>query len=323
MENRTGRLRRLAGVAALAAPLVASAAATANDSIARLDGEGLTLMSTERVAMVEEDLSIAVDRVAVDYLFRNLTSADVTATVAFPLPSIDVSGALFAGGAMVAFPEAPDFVGFRLTVDGQPVTATLHQRARLADGRDVTDRLRTLGVPLSPFDPALEAVFVEPSEAPRLARLEALGLADQDGPTWTLETAYVWEQTFPAGRDLAVHHTYVPVAGGTILPIDLPEEARWFREAFCVDDPTWAGLRRRATDGVIQFQDVGYRLTTAAGWAGPIRRFRLTLDKGRPESLVTLCWSGLRKTSPTTFVFEAADFVPERDLAVAFVPAAP
>jgi hypothetical protein len=40
----------------------------------------------------------------------------------------------------------------------------------------------------------------------------------------------------------------------------------------------------------------------------------MTLDKGRPENILSLCWSGLRRTGPTRFEFEARDWTPDRDV---------
>jgi hypothetical protein len=60
--------------------------------------------------------------------------------------------------------------------------------------------------------------------------------------------------------------------------------------------------------------EIAYVLTTGANWHGPIGRFRMTLDKGRPENILSLCWSGLRRTGPTRFEFEARDWTPDRDV---------
>jgi hypothetical protein len=64
---------------------------------------------------------------------------------------------------------------------------------------------------------------------------------------------------------------------------------------------------------------VRYILRTAASWKGPIGHFRLTIDKGSPKSVVSLCIGEIRKTGPTIFVFEKDDYVPERDLVILMV----
>ena len=45
-------------------------------------------------------------------------------------------------------------------------------------------------------------------------------------------------------------------------------------------------------------------------------RFRLTLDKGAPENVLSLCAEGVEKTGPTTFVIEKRNYSPEADLNV-------
>jgi hypothetical protein len=57
-------------------------------------------------------------------------------------------------------------------------------------------------------------------------------------------------------------------------------------------------------------------LRTANSWAGPIGKFRLTLDKGAAENVISLCADGLKKTGPTTFVMEKANFTPTSDLEI-------
>ena len=57
-------------------------------------------------------------------------------------------------------------------------------------------------------------------------------------------------------------------------------------------------------------------LHTGANWAAPIGRFHLTLDKGSPATLVSLCLGGLHKTGPARFELERQDFRPSGDLKI-------
>ncbi len=63
-----------------------------------------------------------------------------------------------------------------------------------------------------------------------------------------------------------------------------------------------------------QAYNIAYILRTANSWAGPIGRFTLTVDKGDPGNIVSLCADGIRKTGPTTFLQEKTDYVPDGDL---------
>jgi Domain of unknown function (DUF4424) len=62
--------------------------------------------------------------------------------------------------------------------------------------------------------------------------------------------------------------------------------------------------------------NIAYVLRTANSWAGPIGKFRLTLDKGAAGNVISLCADGVTKTGPTTFVIEKTDYVPDRDLQI-------
>jgi hypothetical protein len=58
---------------------------------------------------------------------------------------------------------------------------------------------------------------------------------------------------------------------------------------------------------------VSYILTTANNWSGPIGKFRLVVDKGDSDAIVSFCGENVRKISPTEFEM-TADYVPLREL---------
>ena len=91
---------------------------------------------------------------------------------------------------------------------------------------------------------------------------------------------------------------------------------------YCPDAAMKAAVIRfkAAHGGRAQAEDhVDYVLHTGANWAAPIGRFHLTLDKGDPKTLISVCLQGLRKTSPTRFELERRDFTPKGDLNVLFL----
>ena len=58
-------------------------------------------------------------------------------------------------------------------------------------------------------------------------------------------------------------------------------------------------------------QRLDYVLTTGGNWAlGTIGDFKLTIDKGEPDNLVSFCGENVRKTGPTTFEMTAKDYYP-------------
>ena len=70
-------------------------------------------------------------------------------------------------------------------------------------------------------------------------------------------------------------------------------------------------------------RELHYVLTTGSNWLGTIGVFHLTVDKGKPGNLVSLCIDGIKKTGATTFESVKKDFTPERDLKILILEGAP
>jgi hypothetical protein len=91
-----------------------SPALLADDGAASIANGGLVPRRETRVVMAKEVLRISLDKVVVDYDFRNDTDQDVTTEVAFPVPPYEND-----------FPEVDlagqAFKSFRLWVDGKPI----------------------------------------------------------------------------------------------------------------------------------------------------------------------------------------------------------
>ena len=306
---------RMLAAACMAAWLGTAGAAGANDAYTTLGAGGLVLSKTADVAMVREDLDIAVDRIKVRYLFRNRSGKDITARVAFPMPR--VYGPAYANSPFHIPDEAENFVRFSVVVDGKPLRADLFEKAVSRSNRDVTPEVRRLGIP-----PNFLLKDWERTPGADFKAAAAKGLVDDEGTpenpqrtaTWSYEATYHWEQVFPAGKDVVVEHAYVPVVGsGTGDSLE-----------FCVDDGTEAAIRKlwpkgREPGEHFASDHVEYVLGTARTWAGPIDEFHLTVRKADPRGVVSLCLDGIRKTSPTTFEFTARDYVPPNTLKVLFV----
>ncbi len=208
-----------------------------------------------------------------------------------------------------------------------PVTPHLEERAYLGKS-EVTGLLARHGLPLNPLRRRdVEAALKRLAPAV-LRELETAGLiaeakADSEA-LWRSEAKFHWEQTFPAGRELRVSHAYAPVKGNHLLAADEAATPA-YRARYCLDDAGLAGVRRLIAaspmkeQGLTRAVEVPYIVTTARNWAGRIGRFTLTVDKGSPNALVSLCRQGVRKTGPTTFVWEAKDYVPDADLRILIV----
>jgi hypothetical protein len=84
---------------------------------------------------------------------------------------------------------------------------------------------------------------------------------------------------------------------------------------YCIDADFLAALAKARRSAFSQ-QRIEYVLKTGANWAGPIKDFRLIVDKGSPNNLVSLCGQDVRRIGPTQFEMRKSDFIPQQDLAV-------
>jgi len=313
---------------AVACALVSTAAARANDSVAVTAAGGLELRQSRDIDMVSEDLYVSTLEVRVRYVFRNRSRRAVTTIVAFPMPDRDLA----TEEGEIAWPSE-----FRTRVAGRAVAMRVERRATLA-GVDHTAVLTGLGLPIvgRDSDPAMYAAL---DALPRAAqdRLAALGLADFAGEPgtsrrngralWTVKETWYWEQSFPAGRNLVVEHRYRPGAGGTVVTAlahqgqRASDDGRAQIALYCIDDRLLGAVDRIAGRAGTQYPSISetwlrYVLTTGANWRSPIGDFRLVVDKGRPENLVSFCGQGVRRIGPTRFEMRRRNWRPTRDLDV-------
>jgi hypothetical protein len=314
--------------AALFAFLVAAgAAASANDGIAEREAGGLVFRPTDRIDMLSEDLFVSLGEIRVRYRFRNRTPRDVRVTVAFPLPDHDLREDFYGD---TAYPR-----DFRTSVDGRPVAMQVEHRA-FWNGAEQSELLNRLRVPIMYQGENLEPIVAALSALPEgeQQRLLAIGLVEpfddpvegrRISPVWTVRETWYWEQVFPAGRELSVEHRYRPGAGGSLgtglasPALRESEEGRRTIAGYCIDSAFLAAVDRivqRQGAGYLSEHNVSYILTTGAGWASPIGEFRLVVDKGRPDNLVSFCGEGVRRISPTRFEMRRRNWRPDRDLHV-------
>lgn len=138
--------RFLAAACGVPLAILAVGGAQANDTTAALTTGGLVFGKTADIEMRAEDLSISEKRVVVRYRSFNRAKTDETVMVVFPTPDVDWTDA-----HPIAVPddESDNFLDFHTTVDGRPVAMQIEQRA-FVEGRDVTQALVSLGVPLMP-----------------------------------------------------------------------------------------------------------------------------------------------------------------------------
>jgi len=318
------------GGLALALAWTLAPAALANDTTARVAAGGIELLKSADVRMLRETLTISQKLVTVRYRFLNESDHDVHTTIAFPMP---IYG-WWSGASEIDSHNVP-MTTFEVTVDGA-IVPTRSSRRALLQGRDVTRELRAAGL----NDRQIFITFGRGSDvypdadlSPQLQKRVKQALGGAEAGTWHVEETRLWEQTFPAHREIVVEHRYAPFVGrifgggAEMHPSSVEGPERLAAEA-CVDADTWASVLRqearlqaRGTDEppMATLEDVEYILGTGRNWKGPIADFTLRVEKARPADIVSLCFPGQpRRVSPTMLEFHQADFVPQDRLVVYF-----
>lgn len=316
--------------------LAAATPAFANDTSAVLTTGGLDFVTNQDIVMESEELFISTDEIRVVYQFRNTGETDQNILVAFPMP--DIVPDFYSP---VAFPNGPDdnLFQFETRFNGTPVKATLHEYG-FAHGVDRTDVIQKLGLPLVPISEAAAAATDALDEG-QIAELLHLGLISPDEydagqgwekhfyPAWTYKATYTWEGNFPAGELVTVEHKYKPSVGGTVgvsflsEPSDGYDPGKEYAQKYCTDESFLSAVRKTLRDPTDLFSApfteswISYILTTGGNWAGgAIGKFRLVVDKGSEDNLISFCGDGIKKIGPTTFEMVKTDFWPQDELEV-------
>src|SRR5450755_1583760 len=140
-------MKRLLSILGGGAILALAPAALADDSSAMLGAGGIVLTKNADIRMATEDLYISPSTVRVHYTFVNGSKKDIDTIVAFPLP--DVDNYEYSESAIGDTRDTtPNFVGFKLMIDGKTITPAAEERA-IYKGRDVSEKVRAAGLPLN------------------------------------------------------------------------------------------------------------------------------------------------------------------------------
>jgi len=125
-----------------------------------------------------------------------------------------------------------------------------------------------------------------------------------------------------------IEHRYKPSVGATVqTALGMPDVLKepWYDEykfKYCMDQPFLAAIERARAAATSQTgapfaeERIEYILKTAANWSGPIKEFRLVVDKGDADNLVSFCGEDVKKIGDTQFEVKKTDFVPDGNLAI-------
>jgi hypothetical protein len=153
------------------------------------------------------------------------------------------------------------------------------------------------------------------------------------GAGWIVKMSAVRQQTFPPNKPVAVEHDYKTSLGtsfDTVLRKGLRQskamtaEVDRYRKQYCVTDGFLAELDKiggsaEANTTKLREWRISYVLKTGANWAGPIKSFRLIVDKGKASRLASFCAPNVKVLSPTQSEATAADFTPDKDLKILLI----
>lgn len=310
--------------------LISVVTASADDTLATLGAGGLIPLKTSKIVMESEDLQISIHQITVKYVFRNTSDHGVDATVAFPLPPLEGNVVALSP---VNFPskDPVNFMAFRVEVNGHRISPQVQVRA-FKNGKNITPRLRLLGLPGSVLDPRLQSDFVKLSARLRSQLEKEQLIVDEEYKGkggkkkhyvwgfWDTRIQYYWHQRFPAHSTVQVLHSYKPVVGGTYIPVG--DDYGMFVKEYCGTPETIkeiAALEKRSptrpnSDAELWEREIQFVLTSANNWSGPIRHFHLSVLLQRPDEIFVTCTPGLKRTSPTRYDLYLSNFHPRSNL---------
>lgn len=317
--------RRILASSILFVLLLAAGSARANDSMVRIDAGGIELISNDSIRMVREDLYVSREEIRVDYVFANQTPGTITATIGFPLPAITEDLQLvFEEHFSDLDDPKPDFV---TRIDGKDVASERRLIVTTEAGENITALLQKTGfMPPATYSSPWS---YRPASDSQWALLEKAAVGAGIGPVrgpWRYQLVYIWNLEIAGGASIDVQHRYHPWIGGYGLyntgnEAQNAESAGRLVDAYCLDGKAAGALVRDVgNDGLVGYvSELGYIVKTGANWAGPIGRFRLTVEPPEDGSSMMTCWPmPAKKLSRDPIVFEARDFTPTRDLLIGF-----
>lgn len=327
-------------IALVVAAITSIPALAANETAVELYTGGLLFVRNENLDILSEDLSISPNEVSIRYRIFNKSEKDVPILVVFPIPDISVE----APDTVLAVPtdDPVNLLAFTTAVNGKPISAAIEQRV-IAAGLDRTQLLRSLEIPLAPNLTATNEALdrLPPDKWDDLRRIGLAEIEEYDtgsgmkkhlAPRWLLQTAFFWEQAFAARTETLVELRYKPSVGTspqTLLGSPNETKELWYdeyKDKYCLNYEFLAAVERarKAVDSKFgapfSEQRIDYAHKTWVNGPGtPIKEFRLTVDKGSAESLVSFCGEGAKQISETQLEWTKSDYRPDGYLAILFL----
>ncbi|MFC4299772.1 DUF4424 family protein [Castellaniella hirudinis] len=327
--------RRLAagcGIALLSAclqavPAEAETATPVQAAIRSNAVEGPIFTLPAGIRITRQDITMNPRHVTLSYVFQGAQRH--TVPFRFELPEMpvdaspDVVGLLDGGGmaeGLAADSKPVNYMNLSVHVNGAPLMLTGRGRA-LQDGQDVTRILLDAGVPLL-YDLNHEAPWSH-LPAQTQAMLKARGLLSLDAANWNYQVRYTWDQVFEPGETrVEIHYNPDAFYWSDINLDNFPPIAAggWANRTYCLDEAWRRTFFRLAGSGA------GYELYAVMHVLAPkgappppaAARYSLKVDKYASPNLVAFCPADAKKTSPSTFTWQARNVTPGRTVDALF-----
>lgn len=296
-----------------------SSTALANGVVTERKAGGLVFKKTDTIGIASEELFLSREEVRVSYVYNSIAKAPQNVTISFPMPEVPLDDGPDTEDAFMndQIPDKRNYMNFKVRVDGQELKARLVERA-VFQGKDISVRLKRDGVPLLLAAHMQEQIKPLPEALKKALVKEGLFQYNENsefyGVNWNYQALFEWEQTFKPGPT-KVDISYRPIVGDPSDYGDYYDKGEGMKR-FCVDPAIRTAIRK--VGGRYEVARLGYVLKTARFWNGPIGKFRVVVDKGKPDNLVAFCPASAKKIAPTRFEWTATNFTPERDLEVVF-----
>lgn len=318
----------------------------ADDAVEALSAD-IMFETTKELIMQDETLTVTknsqgftqvgIFTVDVDFHIKNTSDKDITRKIAFALPPVicnEETNATWAGLDDKST-EFKSFKDFSVTVDGKQVDFTKRIEA-MHGNQIITSQLEKLGLPLNPCNIKMDSNGKYPANYQDA--MTKAHLLENDNPAWRENIYFEWEQTFPAGQVINIHHRYTPVAGASVLALrsineinskyseDMPTNYLWNRNlnTLATSNPNIVTKADNEQKYCVAPSWVIYNLKTGAQWNGGIGQFKLIVkDESGSPFAVNEFYSASDAVqtfmTKTTMTITIDNFTPKSNLLLLFL----
>lgn len=117
------------------------------------------------------------------------------------------------------------------------------------------------------------------------------------------QTTYFWSHRFRPGKEVKITLQYEPAVAGDFGGFNDTENE------YCVKDDYLPAIKKRHQNGFTFWMD-HFLTFSPANNLGKVKNFRLVVDKGDANSLISFCGENVKKISPTKFEMLKTDYLP-------------